>query len=323
MTLRLPDPADLLPSERMQWLLERLAIEDAGLGDPTLLSPADGRALAAQTNRRWNTDLPDMASADFSLLATEGHKIGCRLLSPSGAGGLIVFIHGGGWAFCSRDTHERAARLLALEANAHVLTFDYRLAPETPYPGGLNDCQTVWDAVLGGHEMLRGCGNPVAVAGDSAGANLALSLLLSLQAGGKTSPNAALLFYGVYDADFETVSYKDQRDGPGLTRNKMIRYWNWYVASPEDRNSPLVSPLQSSDAQLQSLPPLFLNAAAIDPLRSDTENLVRRLRSLGRTDPYVLYPGVVHGFMQMSLELPEARLAAAEAGRAFRELTGT
>ncbi|MDN3721871.1 alpha/beta hydrolase [Roseibium salinum] len=98
-----------------------------------------------------------------------------------------------------------------------------------------------------------------------------------------------------------------------------MRYWNWYAAAPGDRLNPLVAPLQASDAQLKALPPLFLNAAAIDPLRSDTENLVRRLRSLGRTDSYSLYPGVVHGFMQMSRELPEARMAAAEAGRAFRE----
>ncbi|MBG6155807.1 acetyl esterase [Labrenzia sp. EL_159] len=322
MTLPEPTPSDLIPSERMQWLLEKLAMEDAGLGDPTQLSPVEGRALAEQTNQRWNTDLPEMTSTDFAVPASEGHTIECRLLSPSNANGLIMFIHGGGWALCSRDTHERAARLLGLESGAHVLTFDYRLAPEAPYPDGLKDCLTVWEAILGGHDKLRDCGRPSAVAGDSAGANLALSLLLSLQADGKTLPDAALLFYGVYDANFQTVSYCDQRDGPGLTREKMKRYWDWYVAKTDLRSTPLVSPMQASDAQLLALPPLFLNAAAIDPLRSDTENLVRRLRSLGRTDPYILYPGVVHGFMQMSLELPEARLAATEAGRAFRELTG-
>ncbi|WP_417711746.1 alpha/beta hydrolase [Roseibium aggregatum] len=323
MTVQAIARSDLVPTERMQWLLDRLAIEDEGLGDPTLLPPAEGRALAERTNMRWNSNLPEMEAADFAVHAPEGHDIACRLLSPPGAHGLILFIHGGGWAFCSRDTHERAARLLAVEAGAHVLTLDYRLAPEAPYPAGLNDCRTVWEAVGQTHPHLEACGGPRAFAGDSAGANLALALLLSLQAERKAMPDAALLFYGVYDADFETRSYLDQQDGPGLTRAKMMRYWDWYVADPANRRTPLVAPLQASDADLISLPPLFLNAAAIDPLRSDTENLVRRLRSFGRMDPYILYPGVVHGFMQMSLELSEACLAATDAGRAFRELTGT
>ncbi|KZM50679.1 hypothetical protein OA90_08845 [Labrenzia sp. OB1] len=305
----------------MQWILERLAKEDAGLGDPTLLSAPEGRELAEQTNARWNSDLPGMPIREFSIDAREGHSIPCRLMSPEGADGLIVFIHGGGWAFCSMATHERAARLLALEAGAHVLTFDYRLAPEAPFPAGLMDCMSVWTAITAGHKDLAACSGPRAVAGDSAGANLALTLLLMMQDAALPRPDAALLFYGVYDANFETASYLGQKDGPGLTRAKMMRYWDWYVAATDDRKSPLVSPHQASDDQLRKLPPMFFNAAAVDPLRSDTENLVRQLRSLGRTDPYTLYPGVVHGFMQMSLELPEARKAAAEAGRAFRELT--
>ncbi len=323
MTFRFATEDDLVPTPVMQALLERLAAEDAGLGDPTLLPPAEGRALAERTNARWNRDLPDMRTVtDFMLDAPEGHRIDCRLLSPEDASGLIVFIHGGGWAFCSMATHDRSARLLAREAGAHVLTFNYRLAPEAPFPAGLDDCRTVWQAVTGGHGALEGCGGPRAVAGDSAGANLALALMLCAGDAEIAPPDAALLFYGVYDADFETASYQDQKDGPGLTRAKMMRYWDWYAAAPEDRTNPLVSPRQADDDRLRALPPLYLNAAAIDPLRSDTENLVRRLRSLGRTDRYSLYPGVVHGFMQMSLDLPEARMAAAEAGRAFREITG-
>lgn len=323
MSLPMPSDADLIPTRRMQWILERLAREDAGLGDPTLLPARQGRELAERTNRRWNSDLPDLSVTEFAITADEGHSIPCRLLSPDKADGLILFVHGGGWSFCSMATHERSARLLAQEAGAHVLTFDYRLAPEAAHPAGLMDCMSVWAAIAAGHKHLAACLGPRAFAGDSAGANLALALLLMLQDAPLPAPDAALLFYGVYDANFETASYLVQKDGPGLTRAKMMRYWDWYVAAAADRNSQLVCPHQASDDRLRKLPPMFFNAAAVDPLRSDTENLVRRLRSLGRTDPYTLYPGVVHGFMQMSLELPEARKAAAEAGRAFRELTGS
>ncbi|MEO9529348.1 alpha/beta hydrolase [Roseibium sp.] len=323
LPMPLPSDADLIPTQRMQWILERLAREDAGLGDPTLLPARQGRELAERTNLRWNSDLPDLSVTEFAVTAAEGHSIPCRLLSPEKADGLILFVHGGGWAFCDMTTHERSARLLALEAGAHVLTFDYRLAPEAPHPAGLMDCRTVWTAVTARRSELAGCSGPQALAGDSAGANLALALLLMIQQQQLPAPDAALLFYGVYDADFETASYLGQKDGPGLTRAKMMRYWDWYAAAPADRSRPLVSPFQATDDALRKLPPMFFNAAAIDPLRSDTENLVGRLRSLGRTDPYTLYPGVVHGFMQMSLELPEARKAAAEAGRAFRQLTGS
>ena len=321
MTPRLSQEDELVPTPIMRAVLSRLAAEDAGLGDPTLMRPADGRALAETTNRRWNEQLPAMDNVtDFVLQATEGHEIACRLLRPEEASGLIVFVHGGGWALCSMATHERAARLLALEAKASILTFDYRLAPENPFPDGLNDCKAVWKAVMEGHPALFDATGPLGIAGDSAGANLALSLILDLQNESKPFPDTALLFYGVYDANFNTASYIALADGPGLTRAKMMRYWDWYTSDPADRNKALVSPQRASDAQLRKLPPLYLNAAAIDPLRSDTENLVRRLRSLGRTDRYSLYPGVVHGFMQMSRDLPEARMAAAEAGSAFREL---
>ncbi|WP_421981214.1 alpha/beta hydrolase [Roseibium sp.] len=322
MTVLPATKEDLTLTPVMKRILERLAEEDAGIGDPTLLPPQEARELAEQTNERWNQKLPEVEKVtSFSIPSKAGASIPCFLFSPENAQGLIVFIHGGGWALCSSATHERAARLLALEARAHVLAFDYRLAPEAAYPSALEDCQAVWEAVVAGVPELSNCDGPAAVAGDSAGANLALALMLSLQGGAVPQPDCGLLFYGVYGADFETASYLGQRDGPGLTRDKMMRYWDWYVPDPVDRKSCMVAPLEASDLQLKSLPPLFLTAAAIDPLRSDTEIMVRRLSSLGRTDRYILYPGVVHGFMQMSLELPEACLAAADAGRAFRELT--
>lgn len=312
-----------VPSPDMQAILERLAAEDAGIGDPTLLKPDAARRVAEQTNLRWNLDLPEMADVrDFEIPSAEAPAIPCRLLSPEGARGVIVFIHGGGWALCSMKTHERAARLLALEAGAHVLTFDYRLAPDAPYPAGLEDCLAVYGAVTAGQTPLGSIMGPVALAGDSAGANLAMAAMFRLQAAGKPAPDAALLFYGVYDADFESPSYIRHAEGPGLTRAKMMRYWDWYVPRAKDRLLPEVSPLQASDAQLRALPPIYFNAAEVDPLRSETDRLVERLHMLGRTDGYRLHRGVVHGFMQMSLQLAEARTATREAGKAYRALTG-
>ncbi|WP_024706895.1 alpha/beta hydrolase [Martelella sp. AD-3] len=315
---------DRLLSPEMEAILARLAEEDAALGDPTLMKPRDGRAQAEAVNARWNRDMPALfAASDFAIEGPDGNAVACRLMTPSGdAHGLIVFVHGGGWAFCSMATHEHAARRLAIAANAHVLTFNYRLAPEHPYPAGLDDCAAVWNAVLEGHGPLAGLGRPRALSGDSAGANLALALMLRQIDEGAALPDAGLLFYGVYDDDFASRSYIDSAEGPGLTRAKMMRYWDFYTPDTSVRKSPFVSPLKADDAALLKLPPLYLNAAAIDPLHSDTADLARRLEALGRRDTYRLYPGVVHGFMQMNPVLAEARTAAEEAAGAFLEVAG-
>ncbi len=294
----------------MKAVLDRLMVEDAGLLDPTTLSSEAGHALAALSNLRWNRDLPDVAEARTVMI----DDMPARYIVPHDDCGTdaILHVHGGGWAFCSAATHEGAARRLAIETAAPVLTFEYRLAPENPYPCGLEDVLDVWQA--------RDRNRRWSMAGDSAGANLALAAMLRLQEEGGELPATGLLFYGVYGADFTTPSYRDFADGPGLTRAKMQRFWDWYA--PKDvRHLPSVAPLQADDTQLRALPPLYLNAAGLDPLRSETEALAERLRPLGRDDHFDLFQGVVHGFMQMGSLLPEAQNAFALAGRYFKHQT--
>lgn len=300
------------PTPAMRTVLERLAREDANVPDPTTLPSAEGRALAERTNTRWNVDLPALAQVRETTLAGRRARI---LVPEHDAGrGAILFVHGGGFCFCSIDTHERAARCLAVEAAAPVVIFDYRLAPEHPCPAGLDDTRAVWPEFAALYP-----GRALALAGDSAGANLALAAML---AGVDPAPATALLFYGCFGADFDTPSYTLFADGPGLTRGKMMRYFDWYAAA-DRRADPLVSPINASDAALTALPPLYLNAAGMDPLRSDAEGLAARLHALGRTDPFDLFEGVVHGFMQMTSVLPEANQAIAKAGAAFRQITQT
>lgn len=299
------------PSHSMAAVIDRLSREDAGLGDPTLMLPQRARALAELTNARWNADLPGMAEA---RTVVHGGMPARWLVPENDRGGEAIFyVHGGGWALCSTMTHEGAARRLALACACPVLIFDYRLAPEAPFPEGLSDVLTAWRA--------RDAGRRWSIAGDSAGANLALAAMLALiNEGAGPMPAAGLLFYGVYGADFDSPSYVRHADGPGLTRAKMRRYWDWY-APDSSRGDPLVAPLAACDEVLAALPPLYLNAAGLDPLLSDTERLVERLRGLDRTDIHDLIPGVVHGFMQMGNALPEARDAFRRAGAAFQKIT--
>jgi acetyl esterase len=307
-------------SPEMNAILEMITEEDGQQIDPTTLAPEQGRSLAEFSNVRWNTELPQMESvADLEFNTNGNRTTRVRIYSPTNFdSGTILHIHGGGWAFCSIETHERASRLLANSCRAKVVSLQYRLAPENPYPAGLEDCIGVWREILKNGASV-GLLGPFVVAGDSAGANLALSLILSEMKSGQQFPEAALLFYGVFGNQFTTESYHQHADGPGLTRQKMQRYCSWYT-NEKHWNNPLAYPLLADDSQLSQLPPIFMSAAAVDPLRSDSELLYARLQGLGRTDLFRLYDGVVHGFMQMSLVLPQASQAFRDAADAFRIL---
>lgn len=310
-------------NEEMEEILQQLINEDRELPDPTTLTAIQGRELAEQSNIRWNQQLPALKQTDeLSFEGNEGHLIPAKLFTPGTVKpGLILFIHGGGFAFCSINTHERCARLLAIDAQCAVLSIDYRLAPEHPFPAGLQDCIAVFRQLEKVQSSYPWTSGTVAVAGDSAGANLALALILSEQSESRIAPDFGLLFYGVFSADFNTPSYLEFEHGPGLTRAKMMRYMDWYIP-PSQRDNPLSTPLIASNEALQQLPPLYFNAAEIDPLCSDTELLVARLHSLGRQDQLQVFSGVVHGFMQMTLRLPSACRATRDAATAFRKFAG-
>ena len=153
---------------------------------------------------------------------------------------------------------------------------------------------------------------PWLVSGDSAGANIALSLMLDLRHAGEPLPDAALLFYGVYSANHQTTSHKQCGGGQfGLSSEKMAWYRALYLSgSRQDADDPRVSPAL---APLEGLPPIYLNAAGLDCLRDDSVLLARRLSDAGVPHVFKLIEGVTHGFMQMGSELPEAVAACRDA----------
>lgn len=307
----------------MQELLEKLAVELSAAPDPMTLPPAEGRAQTEKNNKRWNVNLPRMhdvrsisVAADASVGSTETPLL---ILEPENQQpGTILFIHGGGFAFCSPSTHERFARVLAEKTRMTVALPDYRLAPENPFPAGLHDVIGTLRALLGG--QIDGLSGPIYIAGDSAGANLSLAAMLSEAEKNRSLPQGALLFYGNYAMDFETPSYQVFRNGPGLTTDKMKRYWGWYAASNDIASNPFACPLQADDAALERLPPLYLTAAGIDPLYSDTVLLHERLLKIGRKDEFSITQGVVHGFLQYTNELAAAGEALEDAAQALRRM---
>lgn len=293
-------------SPGMEAIFDRLQKEDAGLPNPMLVPLAQAHAGFNQTAARWNrVDARQFQIEYFSLPGPARQMDGVRVVhKTSTRSGTLLYLHGGGWVFGSIHTHLGAMARLAELTGLSVLGIDYGLAPEAPFPQGLNDAAWAWRWLKAAPKEF-GLSGPWLVAGDSSGANLALSMMLDLRNAGEALPDAALLFYGVYSADHQTASHKRCGNGKfGLSTEKMAWYRSHYLSGQRrDPLDPRVSPLL---AQLEGLPPIFMNAAGLDCLRDDSVLLSQRLSAAGVPHQFKVIEGVTHGFMQMSSELQEA-----------------
>jgi acetyl esterase len=291
------------------------------LPDPITLPIAAARAQLTAASLAWNVERPELpVVADLSAPGPRG-AIGLRLYRPRADRRLplVVYLHGGGWTFGSVDTHDRLMRLLALAADVAVVGVDYRLAPEQPFPAPIEDCLAALRWVRAQARDLGLDAERMVVAGDSAGANLALASLLAALAAGQPMPRGAALFYGCYSSRQDTASHARFGDGSyRLSSAEMTWFWRNYLGATPVGN-PLAEPLH---AELSGLPPLYLTLAALDPLADDTRALARRLAAARVPHEVREYPGVVHGFLQMTARSAAARAAMTDAGRALRTLLG-
>jgi acetyl esterase len=295
-------------------------IAESGLPPLSDLSVAAARAQAEQGNRAWNQDPPALASITELALPGPGGPIRLRHYRPVEAASLptLIYMHGGGFVVCSLDTHDRVMRLLALDSGAAVLGIDYRLAPEYPFPAPLDDCVAAIRWIRDAAQSLGVDPDRVVLAGDSAGANLALASLLDLRdAGDLDGIKGGALFYGCFWRRLDTPAHA--RFGGGSWRlgtDEMRWFWQHYLGDPSNPD-PRAEPLH---ADLRGLPPLYLTAAALDPLYDDTIELDRRLEAAGIARRLEVHPGLVHGYMQWTPRCAAARAALRYAGHAIRRM---
>lgn len=313
--------APLKMAPEMQAIFDRLQKEDAHLPVITTLPRATAIAQFGKVNERWNRIAEsDYRIERFDIPAAGGKKIGALRIehrkAHDAAAGTLFHIHGGGWTFGNNETHLGAMARLAELTGCSVIGVDYGLGPDAPFPQGLNDCTWAW-RWLRAQAAGDAAGAPWSVAGDSAGANIALAMMFDLRDLGEALPDAALLFYGVYSADHTTASHRLCGTGAfGLSSERMRWYRSQYLAGKRsDAEDPRVSPL---NGELSGLPPLFLNAAGLDPLHDDTTALAQKLALTNTPFEYRHVDGVNHGFMQMSAELPQALQAFHDAAAFLR-----
>lgn len=315
-------------SPGMGAIFTRLQQEDAHLPNPMLVPWEQAQINFHHTSSRWNRVNLGLVQIDyFSVPCPARQMPAVRVVRRAGArSGTLLYLHGGGWVFGSIQTHLGAMARLAELTGLTVIGIDYGLAPKAPFPEGLNDARCAWAWLRGdasdlkAQPVLADLTGPWLVSGDSAGANIALALMLDLRDAGEPLPDAALLFYGVYSADHNTVSHAQCGGGQfGLSTEKMAWYRSLYLSGPhpqhQNPSDPRVSPAL---ATLTGLPPIYMNAAGLDCLRNDSILLDQRLTEAGVLHEFKQVEGVNHGFMQMSNELPEA-MAAFQDAAAFVE----
>ena len=213
----------------------------------------------------------------------------------------LLFLHGGGWMLGSLDSHAFLCQELALRLGAAVLAVDYRLAPEHPFPAALEDSLAAWRYLREGELEIPIDRSRMAVAGDSAGGNLAAALCLALRDANEAQPRAQALIYPAL-GDQPTASRSECADAPLLSTADMQDCLDAYLPQAESRHRPLALPLRVHD--LADLAPAFIAVAEFDPLRDDGQLYAQRLREARVPVDYFAGPGLVHGCLR-ARQLPE------------------
>jgi acetyl esterase len=234
----------------------------------------------------------------YEVRDIEVHGLGARLYRPTANDGpLLVYLHGGGWTIGSLETHDRTCRRLAAGSGAAVLSVDYRLAPEHPWPASVDDTVETLRWVAERHGELS-VGGAVGVAGDSAGGTLATLACLRLRdQHPEALPNAQVLLCPNTDLTGAHASMREKATGWGLDA-KAVRFFNSQWVPDERRwSDPGVSPLHAPD--LRGLPRAVIVTAEHDPLRDEGEAYAERLREASVPVKARREPGLVHNFIQM------------------------
>ena len=229
---------------------------------------------------------------------------------------LMLWMHGGGWVLGTIESHDALCRALCNATQAVVASVDYRLAPEHPFPGPIEDCETALAWARAHHEDLGIDPERIAVGGDSAGANLATVVARRARDSGEAVQFEALV-YPVTDAALATASMNELGDGSyGLSKDEMTSSWEAYVPEARQRRNPDASPLRSPD--LEGMPPTLVICAEFDPLKDEAQDYAQRLEDAGVTVRCTEYSGMVHGFFRWRGGVDAAHDAMAELAASFR-----
>lgn len=256
---------------------------------------------------------PDVELVDEPVLGgvrcRRYHPAPGRLLPP------VVYLHGGGWVFGSLDPVDAACRRIAERSGCAVVSVDYRLAPEHPWPAAVQDVDAVLDWIRANGERAGLDGTRVALAGDSAGGTLAAVAARRCRDAGRAVAYQVLV-YPAIDTAMDTPSYAEYAAGFGNDATDMAAMWAAYVPDPSDRQHPDAAPGRAVD--LAGLAPTLILTAGYDVLRDEGEAYANRLAAADVPTTLVRYPGMTHGFFRKLALFDAAAVAVDQVAGALR-----
>lgn len=277
-----------------------IAAEQA-IKDGVIPTPELARTNLAKLSA-FVTKSPDIAFSESSELVIESHKIPVKIYSPAPEDRLpvLLYFHGGGHMCGDTQMYDPMCRKIALAANCVVISIDYRLAPEHPYPEGLDDAELV----LRHYQTLLidvAFNNQIMVGGDSAGGAICTSLVMRKSKGAKITIDKQVLIYPSVDYSFSFPSFIENGDGYLLTKARVQWYFENYFHQDESRKavSPVFGPLD------KTAPETLVITASCDPLRDEAIAYHQRLVELGVNSQHYEFEGMVHAFMNLEDLVPD------------------
>lgn len=303
LTLSLPAFAE--PSQDMQAVLEKLSalgaqpVHALDVGEARMqASPADAAKAVQWQQRIPSAPEGQVATRDIAV-PTENGNLPARLYIPEGEGPfpVIVYFHGGGWVIADLNTYDATPRALTYGTKAITVSVDYRHAPEHTFPAAHEDAWNAYAWVVENAHAFNGDAERIAVAGESAGGNLAANVSLMAREMQATMPVAQLLVYPVAGNDTTTPSYEENAEQVPLGKADMKWFIDHVFNSPEEAADPRVNLVGRDD--FEDLPPTTVILAEHDPLRSEGEALAAKMKADGVAVDSRVFSGVTHEFFGM------------------------
>lgn len=290
-------PTDYALSPEMHRFIDKTLSFSAGSAEIGAQRQAYARMCKAFTPARSaEVEVSDFHLADVPVRSYRPHALAKAQLAP-----CVLYLHGGGWVVGGPDSHDFIAEALALDLNAVVISADYRLAPEHPFPAAFGDSLAVWHALQIHSRRLDLDPRRIAIAGDSAGGNLAAAVCLALRDTGERQPAGQALIYPELGGADDLPSRRECADAPLLSAAELANYRRLYLTQAED--SPYAMPLNATD--FRGLAPAFIAVAQFDPLRDDGIGYERALREAGVATEFDPGLGLVHGSLRGIGQVPE------------------
>ncbi|HEX4177494.1 MAG TPA: alpha/beta hydrolase [Rhizomicrobium sp.] len=297
-----------------------LAIQRAG-DLPTNLPPDELRVAYERQRLTLLPEKPPVAVTYKLSIASDYGPIPARFyraIKDRRPCPLLVFFHGGGFMLGTLALYDTACRRLAVQGNCAVLSVDYRLAPETQFPGAVLDSYAATRWACENAELLNIDPAKVAVCGDSAGGNLAAVVAQMALDSREFQVALQILIYPMTDQSREYPSYERNAKGYMLTTAALHWFMDNYIPDHEDRKDPMASPMLRPS--LEGLPPALVIAAEFDPLVDENEAYARRLSEAGVRCDYVCFPGMIHPFFTLGGVVEDSARAEALVAQALRKL---